>query len=405
MQEKEFQLVFRTAHGDRSLAVRGNESIVDACRRYGIPSLQVSTYLDDGQGDLKLFVSPHRPLAEYAGSAQVIVMPNRNIDFDALIGGRDILEEKEGASTWRRRRVRDSAGNYSFITEYLTPPEARAVVTDQVREALRFADIADEPLVVGVSGGGDSNALLGAILESGVVSKENVFPVMMLGIPDWDKGVDRATEVCESHGLSLTTVSPDETAAILGFKDATRDWVSDFEKLFPGDDLEVLGVYGVRKVLEAAALDRGAGKIVIGSNLEDCLSDLVYSVAAGRVPFPKPLGRMGKIEILYPLWLTPKGIIDGCYPKYSLANYEARYPSRMFGRAYFYYAAQMLVEAYPGLGESLLRGGSKLSDDLFEDLPIDEEFGTPVLSQIPLDIRVKLRKLFGRSATGSAEPS
>ena len=369
------------------------------CGRYGIPSLQVSTYLEDGQGGLKLFVSPHRPLAEYAGSAQVIVMPNRNIDFDALIGGRDLLEEKEDASAWHRRRVRDNAGDYSFITEYLTPHEARALVAEQVREALHYAGIADEPLVVGVSGGGDSNALLGAILESRVVSKENVFPVMMLGIPDWDKGVDRATDVCESHGLSLTTISPERTAAILGFTDSSRDWVSDFEKLFPGDDLEVLGVYSVRKVLEAAALERGTSKIVIGSNLEDCLSDLVYSISAGRVPFPKPLGRMGKIEILNPLWLTPKGVIDGCYPKYSLENYEARYPSRMFGRAYFYYAAQMLVEAYPGLGETLLRGGSKLSADLFEDLPIDEEFGTPVLSEIPLDVRVKLRKLFGRSAT------
>jgi hypothetical protein len=108
---------------------------------------------------------------------------------------------------------------------------------------------------------------------------------------------------------------------------------------------------------------------------------------------------MGKVDILYPLWLTPKAIIDGCYPKYSQENYEARYPSRMYGRAYFYYLAQMLVDAYPGAGQDILMGASKLSRELYEELPYDQEFDTPTISPIPFDIRLKLRKLFGSRMT------
>jgi hypothetical protein len=104
---------------------------------------------------------------------------------------------------------------------------------------------------------------------------------------------------------------------------------------------------------------------------------------------------MGRVEIVCPLWLTPKSLIDGCYPKYSRENYEARYPSRMRGRAYYYFLAQMLVDAYPGAAQDILKGASTLSAKHAEKLSFDDEFETPTLSEIPFDIRLKLRKLFG----------
>jgi hypothetical protein len=398
-------VVFRTAHGDRSLVAQPGESIVDLCRRYGLPTTQVSTYLEGAKGELTLFVKPREPFSAYASNARVVVFPNRNIDYDALLGGRDVLRERADASTWVRVRERAADGTSGFVTTLLDANDSRALVAQQVREALESVGLRDEPLVVGVSGGGDSNALLGAIVSSGLISKENVHPVMMLGIPDWDKGVERAVAICEEHGLTLRTVSGEETAKILGFVDPERDWVTAFEKAFPGDDLEVLGVYGVRRVLESIALEKGARRIVIGGNLEDCLADALYYICQGQVPFPKPCGTMGKVEILYPLWLTPKAVIDGCYPKYSRENYEARYPSRMFGRAYFYYLAQMLVDAYPGAGQDLLMGARKLSKDHFQAWPVDNEFGTPTMAPIPFDVRIKLRKLFGNRTVLATEGS
>jgi hypothetical protein len=375
------------------------DSIVDVCRKYGIPTTQVSTYLSDKQGELTLFVRPRQPLGEYVGDSEIIVFPNRNIDYHALLGGTDVIRERPGASTWIRIRESGAGSTAGFVTELLGPTESQELVAAQVKEALVMTGLKEEPLVVGVSGGGDSNALLGAIVKSGLISKSNILPVMMLGIPDWDKGADRAKGICAEHGLALRFVQEDDTARILGFADPKRDWVTAFEQAFPGDDLEVLGVYAVRRVLESVAVESGAKKIVIGSNLEDCLSDVLYYICAGKVPFPKPCGPVGKVDILYPLWLTPKAIIDGCYPRYSRENYEARYPSRMYGRGYFYYLAQMIVDAYPGAGQDILLGASRLSKELYEELPYDEEFGTSTISPIPFDIRLKLRKLFGSRMT------
>ncbi|MEC5152447.1 hypothetical protein [Cryobacterium sp. GrIS_2_6] len=391
------RLIFRSAHGDRYLEARDSDSIVDVCRRYSLPVTQVSVYREGARGQLTLQVRPYDRLLDYRGDDMIVVIPNRNIDYHALLGGRDVVRERPDASTWIRQRADDGDG---FVTEYLRPSDAMDLVSAQVATALEASGVKDEPLIVGVSGGGDSNALLEAIVRSGVVAKENIRPVMMLGIPDWDRGWERATAICDRHGLALRTVQEDETARILGFVEPHVDWVTAFERQFPGDDLEVLGVYGVRRVLDAVAQEQGARRIVIGSNLEDCLSDTLYYLAAGKVPFPKPVGRMGEVEILYPLWLTPKSLIDGCFPKFSLQNYEARYPSRMYGRAYFYYLAQMMVDAYPGAAQDLLRGSSRLAAEKFDELLNDDEFGTPVAAPIPLDVRVRLRRLFGRQAGG-----
>ncbi len=394
-----YQVVFRSAHGDWALDARSGDSLIEICHRYGLPAGQMTAYLETADG-LTLSVRPYDPVESYVGNSSLLLIPNRNIDYHALIGGSRTDRLREGASTWIRIRSADPDVEGGFVTEHLRPSDAMALVDDQVRSALVHCEAKDEPIVVGVSGGGDSNALLGSLVRSEIISPQNIHPVMMMGIPDWDDGWDRASSICAEHNLALRTITEGETAAILGFKDAEVDWVTRFERLFPGDDLEVLGVYAVRRVLEAIALEQDAQRIVVGNNLEDCLADALYYLCQGRVPFPKPLGRMGPVEIMYPLWLTPKSLIDGCYPKFSLENYTARYPSRSQGRAYFYYLAQMSVESYPGAGEDMVRGASALAADHFDGFANDEEFETATADPIPLDIRVQLRRLFGRPVLG-----
>jgi RimJ/RimL family protein N-acetyltransferase len=48
-------------------------------------------------------------------------------------------------------------------------------------------------------------------------------------------------------------------------------------------------------------------------------------------PFPRRV--VDGVSIFYPLYRCPKRILDGCFPKYSLENYENRYPSHLHGRA------------------------------------------------------------------------
>ena len=69
----------------------------------------------------------------------------------------------------------------------------------------------------------------------------------------------------------------------------------------------------------------------------------------------------------------------------------------MPGRAYHYYIAQMLTDIYPGAAQNLLIGIAELSRGLQPTLQYDEEFETSTLEEIPWDIRIKLRKLMGRT--------
>src|SRR5690606_15318891 len=141
----------------------------------------VTSYFADDAGELSLFVQPFTPIGKLESPDRIVVLPNRNIDYQALLGGSEIIREREGAVAWIATREIAADGSKAQVIEMLRPQEARELVTVQVREALELVEQQDKPLVVGVSGGGDSNALLGAIVNSGVVSPHNIRPVMMLG--------------------------------------------------------------------------------------------------------------------------------------------------------------------------------------------------------------------------------
>ena len=400
--DKTIIVVFQTSHGEYELTARLDECFIDICRRYALPASQLTTYLRLDNNELSLVVRPTDPIVEYIADKQLVLIPNRNLDYFTLLGGDQKIVKRSGASTWLRFRQPDKnvdvmSPSCNTVIELLTPKNAQEIVASHVKATLKEAGVSNEPLVVGVSGGGDSNSLLKAIVQSELVEKKNIHPVMMLGIPDWDKGIERAEAICQEQDLTLNCIKADDTAKIMGFSDRS-DWITKFERIFPNDDLEIMGVYGVRKVLQSVASKIESTKIVIGTNLEDCLADALYFICRGKIPFPKPAGLMGGIKVICPLWLTPKALIDGCYPKYSKQNYDARYPSQMFGRAYYYYLAQMLVDAYPGAAEEILLGSGKLSKEFFEEYEFDHEFSTPTMSNMPPDARSKLRLLFSGDA-------
>ncbi|UKE47455.1 tRNA lysidine(34) synthetase [Xanthomonas cerealis] len=390
------KILFHSAHGDFYLEFETSDSVDSICKRFGLPISQVSTYVKVAHDEeYQLFVDPFSPLSSYGSAAEFMIVPNRNIDYRAMLGRRSMATPRAGASTWMQVEAVDGVGKAEVKGVFLTPEECVSIVDANVKQALLDCGIQpDEILIVGVSGGGDSNALLGALVRSEVVPVENIRPVMMLGIPDWDRGKERAQAICGAHGLDVRFFTPQETASAIGFRDSEKDWVTAFEKTFPGDDLEVLGVYGVRKVLEAAALEVGATKILIGANLEDCLSSALYYACNGKSAFPAPVAKIGEVEVVHPLWLTPKGVIDGCFPKFSRENYENRYPSIMQGRAYFYYMAQMIHDSYPGAAQKLLKGLSSLARDYYVPAAKDPDFNFHPAEAVPLELRHKLTKLF-----------
>jgi len=63
-----------------------------------------------------------------------------------------------------------------------------------------------------------------------------------------------------------------------------------------------------------------------------------------------------------PLWEIPKIILDACYPKYSIENYQERMDTTTFQRGIIYYLAHSIdniYNIYNNLGLSLMYGVQK----------------------------------------------
>jgi len=215
--------------------------------------------------------------------------------------------------------------------------------------------------VVGVSGGGDSNALLSGLLGSGKFEKSQIIPVMMMGIPDWDLGLERAQSQCADLGLDLQIVGSDEVNTLLGRSSNERDWVGDFESTYRDSDLEVIGTLAVRLALSAIARRHNAQAAVTGLNLEDILAECLLATLRGEPPLPFPTRQIDDVTFWYPMYRCPKKIIDGCNPKLSLQNYADRYPSYMYWRAAAYHLAQQIGCAQVGMEFQPLQGFQALS--------------------------------------------
>lgn len=145
---------------------------------------------------------------------------------------------------------------------------------------------------------------------------------MMLGIPDWDRGVSRAQRLCDDIGLELYFVHSNEVGQLLGT--AGTNWAGNFKKAYPESDLEVIGTLAVWLVLSHVSRKFKTNLVVTGLNLEDLLAESFYNIMRGKNILPFPVCEVDAIRICCPLYRCPKHILDGCYLNYALENYLAR---------------------------------------------------------------------------------
>ena len=251
-------------------------------------------------------------------------------------------------------------------------------------------------IILGISGGGDSNTLMMSFLESGIVKRNQLIAVMMLGIPDWDRGKSRAEAICKEHGVELRFVEASKITELLG-KHQISDWVEDFEKVFPDADLEVLGTHCIRLALKYIAEETSAQAIVTGLNLEDILAECFFATIKGVLPPPFPIRVVDGLPFWHPLYEIPKKILAGCYPRYSLQNYNDRYPSRMLGRAIPYYLSQSMHGLISGIEFDLLNGFKELSKLNKSYGVFDSELGFSTLEPLSDDIRSKWQQFIACS--------
>jgi hypothetical protein len=96
--------------------------------------------------------------------------------------------------------------------------------------------------------------------------------------------------------------------------------------------------------------------------------------------------------------LCPKRIIDGCFPKYSLANYQGGYPCFSLGRNLYYSVVYAMQSQFPGYPEQLARGLSALAAAA-PPPRLRRAARLPVERFVSLPLRLRFLRMLGRDAT------
>jgi hypothetical protein len=279
------------------------------------------------------------------------------------------------------------------LLKKLSPEECKTVIADRVADTIRATVPPGSDLVVGVSGGGDSNALLYGLTRL-ADHDLRIHPMILKGIPDWDLGVPRAQELCDSYGLELRVMEESDVRELLGISgDTGLQLIDRFEREFKGDDFEFLGTLLIRLALTRRAREVGTEFVCTGLNLEDVLCESMFRISTGLKPAPFPLRAIGDVKLVLPLWLCPKRIIDGCFPRFSRENYDARYPCFSLGRNLYYSVVYALQSQFPAFLEQMAQGLSKLSMEDPVTYTFDEQLGFHVERFVPFPLRRRFERM------------
>ncbi len=386
-----------STHGRQGLEGRGDERMFDLLARHGIAWSAVSIYTGSGvPGEaLRLCACLDRRLDDFAGVADVYIYFNRNVNpFIFSLSNFSVVPAADGAEAteYIYQRMDNQHGAASAYLKKLGVGECQATIAERVADAIRATVPAGSDLVVGVSGGGDSNALLYALSQLAGHGLR-IHPLIIMGIPDWDAGVPRARALCDAYGLTLTVMTEQEVKGLLGIAPDQLALIDRFEREFEGDDFEFLGTLLVRLALSKRARELGTRYICTGVNLEDVLCEALFRVSSGMQPAPFPARVIGDMTLVFPLWLCPKRIIDGCFPRLSLDNYESRYPCYSLGRNLYYSIVFAMQSQFPGHAEQLAHGLSELSAKAPATYHLDETLGFHVERFVPFPLLEKFRRM------------
>lgn len=393
-----------TAHGRQPLPSDGNERLIDVLNRNGVPWSGVSVYrVPKAGGQPQLCSALDAKLSELEDASEILLYFNRNVNpFMFSLARWKTVDSADptgpDATEYLYQRLDNARSTAEVYLKKLSPAECRTAIANRVAETVRDSLPVGSHLVVGVSGGGDSNSLLYGLSQL----KDHdlkIHPVIIKGIPDWDTGVPRAQELCKSYGLDLRIMDEGDVKGLLGIPRDSTSLIDRYEKEFPGDDFEFLGTLLIRLALAKHARELGTKYICTGLNLEDVLCENMFRLSTGLPPAPVPVREIGDVTLVLPLWLCPKRIIDGCFPKYSLANYQARYPCFSLGRNLYYSVVYSMQSQFPGFPEQLARGLSEVAARAPTAYTLDDQLGFHVERFVPLALRTRFMRMLGRDMT------
>lgn len=385
------EIIFNTAHGQFQIGAPSMQmTLIELCNLNKLPYQSINFYGLNNFEEMfpidNVFLYSIENLKN-TGLKKIILQPNRNINFSSIL-------MKEISTNGYDKE--ENSTNYVFqSTEFnkltnieFTPTKCFDYVFNCVNSFLDSINIDNRKIIVGISGGGDSNTLLKALSQNNKIKKDNIIAVMCSGLDVWDSAIERAEYICSESGIRLNIVNSAEICNIIG-KKRSENWDEAFLEIFEDSDIDALGTLIVRKVLQFYVKKYNAQSMITGLNLEDLLAESYFQITKKKLPLPFPIRVIDGIPLWYPLYEVPKKILDGCYPKFSLENYEQRNPDKLINRAIPYYFSQMTASILPGFEFDLLNGFKELSSLNTNPFYYEKELGFSVNEPLSDDLKGK----------------
>lgn len=322
----------------------------------------------------------------------------RNTDFRDIIPQKIIYKNVKNPVT-TIPSITPGTGNCIETLQEFNPESAREIIKEKVRSFMTRESQSNK-LAVGISGGGDSNTLAQALKDFSEIREINITFFTIIFEPIWPaSAAERASLLCQTHGLEHKIFSETDLKKLLRMKKSPREFYEEYCKKFGSNTNHFFGTYLISLVARRLCREIGVTEYALGFNREDLLADLLFSLVNGQKPLSFPVRSFGEIRLLMPLWDIPKTLLDACYPRYSLSNYDERAEDQStFQRNLMYYLAHGVDDVYPNLGLSLMQGARRIFEGNWSELTHRQEsdlyvseYADPVKT---LEVEAFLRKHF-----------
>lgn len=335
------------------LRTKPGKTIFECLREANIPLHSALLVGRDGE-----FVS----LTEVLGDEdEVWAYSLRNVDFACV------------------RPVYDFVPSVGAVTELIRPtvdPRQRALVQFSRAEALdyiyesvktslhgylRAAQKAhvDLSLQISLSSGGDGRVLAESIRRFWDDNPEVSFHCLIVGagFEDEQEQVGNAIKIANQFDLPYTAFTVREAGIKLGYGHDIKEILDRYRREFPDDSPEAMSTYLLQQLNFEVAREAGRRGIIFGYNQEDVIAERLYQLMTGKMLGPYPVRRLNEFDIIAPLYMVPKRMLDAVDIDNSIRNYRLRTPCTTYIRSSLFLLAYLITEQFPALAD-VLSGGT-----------------------------------------------
>jgi len=273
----------------------------------------------------------NRRLKDIDENNEIILQCIRNTDLRQVLPQKTVYKKSENPITiLRDLNIADKKCSETLYE--INEKEAKNIVATEVGNFMKEYSHASK-VMVGISGGGDSNTLVRSLKEFSTknkLSKQYICFTLVFD-PIWpNSGMKRASELCKENRIEHLIYKKKDIEKLLEMKGGLEDFFTEFSKNFGENTSHFFATYLISLVARRLCKNYKTNEYYLGFNREDILAELLFSLMNGHKPLSFPIREFGSIKLLMPLWKIPKKILDACYPKYSIKNYRERMDTTTF---------------------------------------------------------------------------